>query len=124
MAVPPDMLAALQGGGAPAQGPMGGPEAIPPDMLAALMGEAGGAPPEEAPLPGITDGAPGGGLDPLTAAIDKLQEAIDAEADQEDVQVMLQCQTKLQQILAKNQAEQDSMMGGKMSPKGLRKAMA
>lgn len=116
MSVPPDILAALQGGGAPA--PMGGPEAIPPDMLAALGG--GGEP----AAPSITDGAPGGGEDALVLALDALQDAIDNEADQEDIQVMLQCQAKLQQILAKNQAEQDSMAGGKMSPRGLRKAMA
>ncbi len=34
---------------------------------------------------------------------------------------MLQCQTKLQQILAKNQAEADSSMGGNLSPKAARK---
>ena len=55
-------------------------------------------------------------------AIDLIQEAIDAEADQEDIQVLLQCQTKLQQILAKNQSEADSMMQGKMSPRGMRRA--
>lgn len=121
MSMPEDMLAALQGGGAPgpAAGPMGGPADIPPDILAALGG--GGAPPE-AP-PSITDGQPGGGEDSLVLALDALQDAIDAEADQEDVQIMLQCQAKLQQILAKNQAEADSMMQGKMSPKGLRKAL-
>lgn len=117
MAFPPDMLAALQGGGAPAPGPMGGPEAIPPDILAALGGG------EEAPAAAsVVDGAPGGGEEALVVAIDAIQDAIDSEADQEDIQVMLQCQAKLQQILAKNQAEQDSMMSGKMSPRGLRKA--
>ncbi len=99
-------------------GPMGGPEAIPPDMLAAL----GGGAPEEEGRPSVVEGTPGGGEDPLTEAIDLIQEAIDAEADQEDIQTMLQCQAKLQQILAKNQAENDSMMQGKSSPRGLRKA--
>lgn len=115
--IPEDMMAALGGGGGMAAGPAAG--GLPPDIMAALGGGA-----DEAGLPSIADGEPGGGLDPLTQAIDLLQEAIDAEADQEDVQVMLQCQAKLQQILAKNQAESDSMMQGKMNPRGLRKAMA
>ena len=124
MAVPPDMLAALQGGGAPAAGPMGGPESIPPDMMALLGGGGAAPPPEgEAPLPSITDGAPGGGEDALVLALDALQDAIDAESDQEDIQVMLQCQAKLQQILAKNQSEGDQMMAGKMNPRALRKAL-
>lgn len=113
--MPPDFAAAM-GGGAP------GPEAggLPPD-LAALLG--GGAPPEaegEAP-PSIADGAPGGGEESLVMALDALQDAIDAEADQEDIQVMLQCQAKLQSILAKNQAEADKSMGGNLSPKAARK---
>lgn len=111
--LPPDIASAL--GGAP------GGDALPPD-IAALLG--GGAPPEgaEGPaLPSIKDGAFGGGEEALTAALDALQAAIDAEADQEDIQVMLQCQAKLQQILAKNQAEADAGVGGSVSPKAMRK---
>ena len=118
--LPPDMMGAPAPGGAP-QG--GG------DPIAALMGAmggggappAGGAPPEEAPGPSVTDGAPGGGEDALVMAIDSLQDAIDAEADQEDIQVMLQCQSKLQGILAKNQKDADGAMGGKASPGAMRK---
>jgi len=130
MAVPQDIMQALmQGGGgapAPAAGPMGGPEAIPPDLMA-MLGGGGGMPPEagmeQEAGPSIVDGEPGGGEDALVLALDALQDAIDNEADQEDIQVMLQCQAKLQQILAKNQAEADSMMQGKMTPRGLRKAL-
>lgn len=118
MSVPPDILAALQGGAGPA--PMGGPAALPPDIMAAL----GGGMEEGAGPASIVDGAPGGGEDPLIDAIDLIQEAIDAESDQEDIQVMLQCQAKLQQILAKNQAEADGMMQGKASPRGIRRATA
>lgn len=118
MSVPPDVLAALQGGAGPA--PMGDPEGIPPDIMAALLGGGGEAP---AP-PSIAEGIPGGGEDALVLALDALQDAIDIESDQEDIQVMLQCQAKLQTILAKNQAEQDSMMAGKMSPRGIRRATA
>jgi len=104
---------------------MGGPESIPPDMLAMLAGGAGagGPAPEEEPLPSIVDGEPGGGEDALVLALDALQDAIDAEADQEDIQIMLQCQAKLQQILAKNQSESDQMMAGKANPRALRKAL-
>lgn len=119
---PPDMMAALAGGAAPQPAGGGGP--MPAD-IAALLG--GGGPPEgmegEGPvLP--SDGAPGGGQDPLENAIALLDEAIAAEADQEDQNVMRQCSAKLQQILAKNQKEQDSMLGGQASPAGIRKQAA
>ncbi|MDH4341241.1 MAG: hypothetical protein OEW47_12880 [Thermoleophilia bacterium] len=115
---PPDMQQALMGGGGGPGAPAG---PMPPD-IAALLGGAGGPPQEGAPLP--SDGAPGGGQDPLEEAIALLDEAIAAEADQEDQQVMRQCSAKLQQILAKNQAEEDSMLQGKSSPAGIRKSMA
>lgn len=115
--LPEDMMAMLGGGGGGAPAPGGGP--LPPDLMALMGGGAAPAPEEEAAS--ITDGAPGGGEDALVEAIDLLQIAIDNEADQEDVQVMLQCQAKLQQILAKNQSEADAALGGKVSPKAIRK---
>ena len=116
--LPPDMMGAAPG---PAPGPGGGG-----DPIAALMGAmgGGGAPPAEAGAPSITDGAPGGGEDALVLALDALQDAIDNEADQEDIQVMLQCQAKLQSILAKNQSEADKAMGGGASPSATRKMAA
>jgi hypothetical protein len=116
--MPPDIMAALGGGGGAPPGAGGG--GLPPDIMAALGGPPEAAEGEGAPLP--TDGTHGGGGDPLEAAIALLQDAIDAEADQEDVQVMLQCQTKLQGILAKNQKDTDAMLGGTASPSGIRKA--
>ena len=110
--IPPDMM-----GAAPPAGPA--PGGMPPDM-AGLMGAMGGPPPEEA-APSITEGTPGGGEEALVLALDALQDAIDNEADQEDIQVMLQCQAKLQAILAKNQAEADKAMGGGASPAAMRK---
>jgi len=110
--MPPDMSAAL-GGGAPAPAAGG----LPPD-IGALLG--GGAAPDQS-LPSIKDGTHGGGEEALTTALDALQDAIDNEADQEDIQVMLQCQAKLQGILAKNQKEADSAMGGSLGPSAARK---
>ena len=116
--LPPDIAAQMQGG-AP---PMGGGGGMPPDIGAMLaqLGGGAGAPEGEAP-PSIVDGQHGGGEDALVLALDALQDAIDAEADQEDIQVMLQCQAKLQQILAKSQAEADAGMSGKVNPKAMRK---
>jgi hypothetical protein len=114
--MPPDLTAAL-GGGAPAPSAGGG---LPPD-LGALLGGGAAPAPADASLPSIKDGTHGGGEEALTAALDALQDAIDAEADQEDIQVMLQCQAKLQQILAKNQKEADSAMGGSLGPAAARK---
>jgi hypothetical protein len=116
--LPEDLMGALGGGGAP-PAPAGG-GGLPPD-LAAMMGGGGAPAPEAPPAPGVMDGAPGGGEEALTVAIDAIQDAIDAEADQEDIQVMLQCQAKLQSILAKNQSEADAALGGKISPKAMRK---
>jgi len=122
---PPDMQAALMGGGAPQPAAGGG---MPPDVggLLAALGGGGGAPPdagaEGPPLP--SDGSPGGGQDALEQAIALLDDATAAEADQEDQQVMRQCSAKLHQILAKNQKEQDAMLGGKASPSGIRKSAA
>jgi len=93
-----------------------------PQDIGAMLAQLGGG--EEEMRPGVLEGQPGGGQDPLAGAIDLIQEAIDAESDQEDVQVMLQCQAKLQSILAKGQKDQDAMLGGKASPGALRKSAA
>lgn len=121
---PPDMQAALMGGAAPQPG-AGGPM---PQDIAALLG--GGGPPEgmegegDAGPPLPSQGAPGGGQDSLEQAIALLDDAIQAEADQEDQNVMRQCSAKLQAILAKNQKEEDAMLSGKSSPSGIRKQAA
>jgi hypothetical protein len=116
--IPPDIAAALGGGGAPQGG--GG---LPPD-IGALLGAAGGAPADDGGAPLPSDGSPGGGQDALEQAIALLDQAIQDEADQEDQNVMRQCSAKLHTILAKNQKEADAMMGGSLSPAGARKAAA
>ena len=123
--MPPDMMAAL-GGGAPAPGPAGpadgGAGGLPPDLAALLGGGGGDVGGQEEPAgASVADGTHGGGQDALINAIDSLQDAIDAEADQEDIQVMLQCQAKLQAILAKDQKASDSAMGGSLPPAAARK---
>lgn len=126
MMLPPDIaqLAAQGGDPAAAAGPM------PPDIGAMLDGLGGGMPapggePEgdEAPV-GPSDGSPGGGQDALEQAIALLDQAIAEEADQEDQQIMRQCSAKLQAVLAKNQADADAALGGKASPKAMRKQAA
>lgn len=105
--LPEDLMAGLAGGGGP----------LPGDMMAGL-----GPAPEEAegaPLP--SDGNPGGGSAALEEAIALLDEAAAAESDQEDQQIIRQCSAKLQSILAKNQADEDAALGGKVSPKAIRK---
>lgn len=116
--MPPD-LSQMISGGAPGAAPAGG--GMPPD-LSQLMG-GGAAPPAPGDQTGasITDGQHGGGQDALVNAINSLQDAIDNEADQEDIQVMLQCQAKLQAILAKDQKAADSAMGGNLPPAAARK---
>lgn len=122
--LPPDMMSAAPAGGGMAPG-------LPPDLMAMLAGGGGGEapmdpgmePPMEEPAApgGVTDGAPGGSEDALVQVIDLLQVAIDAEGDQEDVQILLQCQTKLQAVLARNQKEADAALGGNITPKAIRR---
>lgn len=113
--LPPDIAAQM--GGAPG----GGAGPMPEDIMALLGGGGAPAGPEGAAPPSVVEGQPGGGEDALVVAIDAIQDAIDAESDQEDIQVMLQCQAKLQGILAKNQQDADKALTGSASPKAVRK---
>lgn len=112
-----DIMSMLAPGGAAAGGP-------PPDALAALLGGAGGGAPADTGAPPL-HGAGGSGQDSDSAirdAIDSLQAAAEAETEEADIAVILTCITNLQKILAKNEAGADSMMGGKASPRDMRKA--
>lgn len=115
MAVPPDVMAALQGGGAPQGAPAGPPGGgLPPELLAALG--QGGAPSAPAPEQGSGDN-----VDFLNQAIDAAQQYVDGEDDEIHKQTVLQCIAKLQSILADEQKMSDSMLGGKIEPRQLRK---
>lgn len=111
---PPD-LATLLGGG---QG--GG---MPQDIISALAGQADAAAQGGPPGPTVSQGgSPGGGSDLVGQAIDILVQAAQEEADEQDKQTILTCISNLQGVLANNQKDADSMMGGKASPRGMRKA--
>lgn len=138
MAVPPDILAALAGGGDPAAGPMmgdpaaagplGGAEALPPDILAALGGgmedpaglEAGGEDPQalyDAAMDATDD------TEVLTEwAIQAVQKCIGLDPDAEDKLLLQKIMTDLQQYSATHQKRTDSLLSGKADPASLRQA--
>jgi hypothetical protein len=113
--LPPDIAAALGGGGG---APPAGGGGLPPD-LAALLGGGGGA---GAPGPDADQGQDQDVGDLLSQAIDLLSQAKDAEQEPEDQAVIAQCILNLHKLQAKDQAEADSMVQGKASPRGVRKA--
>lgn len=128
MSIPPELMAALQGGGGPAMGGAGPASPIPPDMLAALGG--GGAPPtpEEAPAP---EGALHGGNvaegDPeefYRQALDALEMGMKADTDEARIQTMMKCATSIQGELANSQKGLDSALGGKFDPAQMRRSSA
>lgn len=126
MSVPPDVMQALQGGGG-GMPPQGGGGGLPPEIMQAMMG-GGGAPPQggeeggEQPSMSGDGGSPGGSDSFIRDAIDLLAQAAQAEADEQDILTIQECMTNLQKVLANNQKDADSMMGGKASPAGMRKA--
>jgi hypothetical protein len=109
MAVPPELMAALQGGG----------------MAPPGLEEGGMAPPPEAGPDGGLYGAGGNdGQEALRAALDALQIYAQSEDDDQNIQTVLKCVTALQAILAEEQKMQDGLMGGKMDPRAIRRASA
>lgn len=131
MALPPDILAALQGGGGamPPQGgpPMGGPQDIPPEILAALGGGGGMPMEEELPPEGALHGgsaAEGDPEDHYRTALDHLEMGMKADVDEARINVIMQCATKIQGELANSQKGMDGMLGGKMDPAMMRRMSA
>lgn len=100
--LPPDMMSALGGGGAPDPTGMGGaPEALPPEAQA--------------------DGSRST-TDILEEMIAGAQEYLGVEQDEEDKLTMTKVLSQLQGYLAAEQKEQDELLGGKASPRSLRRA--
>jgi len=125
MSVPPDMLAALQGGGGQAQM---GPEAgggLPPDIMAALMGGAGAggpAPEEEFPEGALHAGSAAEG-DPeehYMQAIDHLEMGMKADTDEGRIQTAMKAMTAVQGLLAGSEKGADGMMAGKFDQGAMR----
>lgn len=124
MAIPPDLLAALQGGrGMPPQGgpQMGAPQDIPPEMLAALGG--GGEMPPEGALHGGS-AAEGDPEEHYREALNHLELGIKADVDEARINVIMNCATKIHGELASSQKGMDGMLGGKMDPAMMRRMSA
>ena len=103
---------------------------LPPE-LAGLMGGSGGAPMGGGGDP-MMGGAPAqgepaaGGEDTVTILTRMIEDAksyIEAEQDEEDKLTMTKVLTTLQQYLADEQKEMDDMLGGKVSPRLMRRAI-
>lgn len=93
------------------------PEGGAPPELMAMLG--GGAPPQQQGPP-----APADGQELLRQAIQVVRQYIESEQDDEDKLAGEKVTSLLQQILAKQAKEQDDLLQGKMSPRGLRQALA
>lgn len=97
-------------------------------LLQHLTGPPAGAPVAQGPPPGPPQGPQGGGspaegpaLQVLKQMIQLAHQYMQVEPDQEDKATMAKVLMMLQQYLAKDQADQDNMMGGAMQPRLLRK---
>lgn len=128
--IPPELQAALQGGGGPAMGGAGPASPIPQDLMAALGGGGGAAPPapEEGPSPdGALHGANVAQGDPeefYRQALDALEMGMKADVDEARINTMMKCATSIQGELANSQKGMDSMLGGKMDPGMMRRSSA
>jgi hypothetical protein len=120
----PDLMAMLQGGGAPAGPPapdMGG--GLPPDM-AALLGGGGEMPEEDLSPEGALHGGSAAEGDPeefYREALDALEQGMKADTDEQRINTIMQCATKIQGELAGSQKGSDAMLGGKMDPATMRR---
>jgi hypothetical protein len=107
---------------------MGAPQDIPPDILAALGGGGGeGMPMEEAPPEGGLHGgavAPGDPEEAYRTALDALEMGIKADTDDARINVMMKAGTAIQGSLASSQKGMDGMLGGKMDPAMMRQMSA
>lgn len=115
MAMPPELVAALQGAGGP-----GGPDpgGGPPPGLGGAPGGNGG--------PG--GGAPGQAEDPdftrlVKMAVDALKQTQDTNEDDVDKHLAMQCLEKLQGLLGTHQKQRDAALGITDVHRGVRRAL-
>jgi hypothetical protein len=103
--------------------------AVPAELMAALQG-GGGAPAEAAPPEGDlaagsalygSGGLGGDNTEALRAALDSLQMYAEGEDDEKNIQTVLKCVTALQAILAEEQSMVDGALGGKADPRAMRR---
>ena len=90
--------------------------------IGSLLASLGGAP--AGPPPGPPQG--GSEAEPiriLKQMISLANQYLGVEPDEEDKATMAKLLATLQQYLAKDQKDQDQMLGGLASPRGLRKAL-
>jgi hypothetical protein len=124
--IPPELQAALQGGGGAPAGPA--PGGLPPELMAALGG--GGAPPppaEAAPPEGALHGgnvAPGDPEEHYRSALDALEMGMKADNDEARIATMMKCATSIQGELANSQKGMDGMAAGKMDAGTMRRSQA
>lgn len=112
--LPPDLMALLGGGGAP------DPSAAPAGPDAAAQGPVD--PSQDPASVPAQDGSPDGDpVEILTQMIDLAMKYLDVEPDEEDKSTMTKVLQQLQQYKAKDQADADAALGGKVSPKLMRK---
>ena len=95
-------------------------DGVPPGLEGLL-----GGPPESIQVsPPEEEGPSGDPAGILRDILDLCREYQNVEQDDEDLLQIEKVTTLLQQLLANNQKEADGMMQGKMSPRGLRKALS
>lgn len=90
---------------------------MPPELMA-LLGGGNSAP----SAPESSGGSEDEPISLLNQMIDSAKRYLDVEPDEEDKATMTKILSQLQQYLAKDQADQDGMLGGKLSPRAVRKA--
>ena len=97
----------------------GGGGAVPPDMLAAL----GGGGPAEAPAGALHAGSAAAGdpEDSYRAALDELTTGVQADNDEQRIQTILTCISKIQGTLAASEKALDGMLAGKMDQSAVRR---
>ena len=77
---------------------------------------------EQAGRPSLSGKPTGGPSDSLREAIDALTRYLEAEQEDEDIAAAMKHLSGLQDLLAKQQADQDGLMQGKATPRAMRRA--